>query len=213
MQAGEIHAQDRRTSSFNIRGPMQSIRFAGLAAMIALWCCASPQFARAQTATNHGDLAPHVVLSKLSPPVYSQLARLGGLAGNVILKVSVRPDGSIESVTAVSGNPVLMQAALESAQHSQFECRACDAATGSQSLTYSFRISEEKPDPCCCTGDQVRDYTPKVSQSEDHITITAPIGCICPDSCTEAWARARSRFRSPKCLYFWKCGHRRISIM
>ena len=32
-------------------------------------------------------------------------------------------------------------------------------------------------------------------------------------ACTEKWAEEHSHFRSPKCLYLWKCGHRKISIL
>jgi len=175
------------------------------------------QSAPAQATTNDGDSAPHVVLRKLSPPVYPPLARLARTAGDVSLYISVHSDGSIESVSVISGNPMLVQAAIDSAKQSQFECRGCSALTESQSLTYSFRVSPETPDRCCCSyGAYSTELAPtsQVTQSEGPlaVTITIPPVCICPDTCTSAWAEAHSRFRSPKCLYLWKCGIRHITL-
>ncbi len=177
------------------------------------------QSAPAQATANDGDSAPHVVLRKLSPPVYPPIARVAGTVGDVSLHISVHSDGSIGSVAVISGNPMLVQAAIDSAKQSQFECRGCSALTESQSLTYSFRVSPKTPDPCCCSSGAghslgLQAPTSQVTQSEGRIavTITIPPVCICPDACTSAWAQAHSRFRSPKCLYLWKCGIRHITL-
>jgi TonB family protein len=191
-----------------------------LLATIALWYWASPQCSVAQGEPDDASRAPHAVLTKLFPPVYSPLARQAMIPGDVKLKVTVHPDGSIESVTSISGHPMLAQAALDSAKQSQFECRGCGASNGSLSLTFSFQPSQEtNPDPCCCSHDPTEPRvnaapTSTVSQTEDHITIatTGPPSCMCPDACTAAWAEAHSRFRSAKCIYLWKCGKRFIGI-
>jgi len=57
----------------------------------------------------------------------------------------------MESVTATSGHPLLMKAALDSAEQSQFECLECGTVDVSRTVTYSFQESQEtNPDPCCC---------------------------------------------------------------
>lgn len=196
-----------------------SKRSALLLATIALWYSASPRCSWAQAEPEDASRAPHAVLTKLFPPVYSPLALQAMIAGDVKLRVTVHPDGSIESVTSISGHPMLAQAALDSAKQSQFECRGC-ASNGSLSLTFSFQPSQEmNPDPCCCSHDSAEprnDTAPRstVSQTEDRITITTtgPLSCMCPDACTAAWAEAHSRFRSAKCIYLWKCGKRFIGI-
>jgi len=63
-----------------------------------------------------------VVLTKLFEPTYPPLARQARIAGDVELMLSIRRDGSVESAVFVSGHPMLKQAALDSAQRSQFKC-------------------------------------------------------------------------------------------
>lgn len=187
---------------------------AGLAATIALWSSAFPQSAAPQAKSDNASAAPQVVLKKLFPPVYPQMAKVARIYGDVSLKLYVHPDGSVESVVANSGNPMLVLAAVESTKQSQFECRGCNGLT-EKSLLYSFQVSTTPADPCCCTAGH-ESSTPKtaqVTESEGHVTITAPPLCVCPDACTQAWAQAHSKFRSAKCLYLWKCGTRHIAIM
>ncbi len=197
------------------------LRFSALLlATLALLYSASPGNSMAQGKPENANRTPHAVLTRLFPPVYPPLARQAMIAGDVKLNVTIHSDGSIESVTTIGGHPMLVQAALDSAKHSQFECLGCATLNGSVSLTFSFQPSREmNPDPCCCTFDPSKptnDAAPKstVTQAEDHIVIatTAPPPCICPDACSLARAEAHSRFRSATCLYLWKCGKRFISI-
>jgi TonB family protein len=52
------------------------------------------------------------VLDRVTPR-YPELARTLNLAGTVRLAVTVAPNGSVRSVRAVGGNPVLLKAAQE----------------------------------------------------------------------------------------------------
>jgi TonB family protein len=82
---------------------------------------------------SHGNVS----VVKLFPPVYPPLAKQARIAGDVQLTLAVRPDGSINSATVVSGHPLLKQAALDSAQRSQFACEKC----GDEELKWSTRSS------------------------------------------------------------------------
>jgi hypothetical protein len=160
------------------------------------------------------EATPSVLISKLSPPGYPPLARQAMIRGDVTVKVSLRPDGNVESVTPVDGHPLLVPAALESAKQSTFECVRCGTSAVTQTFIYSFGQSPDKPDPCCCSGNRVAaDSAIHVSQTGNHISITTPPACLCPDACTAKWAEEHSHIRSPKCLYLWKCGHKKISIL
>jgi TonB family protein len=53
------------------------------------------------------------------------LARMANIAGEVRIQLAIRKDGTVASAEFVSGHPVLKQAALESAQQSEFECHDC----------------------------------------------------------------------------------------
>jgi hypothetical protein len=71
--------------------------------------------------------------------------------GDVSLKVYVHPDGSVGSVMANSGDPMLVPAAVASTKQSQFECGGCDGVIG-KSLPYSLQASNVPADRCCCTA-------------------------------------------------------------
>src|SRR5438270_9197196 len=66
-----------------------------------------------------------VVLKSLADPAYSPIARTANVSGDVRVLVSVGRDGTVASATALSGPPMLREAALESAQQSIFDCYAC----------------------------------------------------------------------------------------
>lgn len=72
-----------------------------------LWC----SFGSSAVAQNHqspGDLRK--IISKTSP-TYPETARRMHLSGSVKILVTVGPDGSVKSIQAMGGNPLLIQAA------------------------------------------------------------------------------------------------------
>jgi TonB family protein len=187
--------------------------FVGVLASVAFLLLIASRHGSTQETTN-GETTSRVKLSKLTPPVYPPLARQAMIRGNVTVKVSLRADGTIDSVTPISGHPMLVQAAVNSAEQSKFECLQCAASGATQSFTYSFEQSPEKPDPCCCSGNRPASAKSdlQVLQSDDRITVISSPVCFCPDECDEKWAEEHSHFRSLKCLYLWKCGHRTIYL-
>ncbi len=154
----------------------------------------------AQSVAGTATLDTGVVLTKLSPPVYPPLARQARIMGDVKIQVGIRQDGSVASAEVISGHPMLKQAALDSVQKSKFECRECSEAPTSYVLTYAFQI---RTDGNCCSG---YDRAPKVNQSGNRIEVAAPELCICDP------AAVRTRVRSAKCLYLWKCGSHDVAV-
>jgi len=190
--------------------------------LLTAWIsCLSAAFPSAvgQVTAPPAEHEPAVTLTDLSPPYYPPLARQARISGDVNLRLLIRSDGSVESVTLVSGDPMLVTAAVESAQQSHFQCRVCNETNIVHSMTYTFSVVGDI-DPCCCTekplalrGSTAEQHlAPQVSHTQNHITLIAAPFCVCPDECAAAWAKAHSRFRSVKCLYLWKCGRRQISI-
>ena len=159
----------------------------------------------AQTEARSGTEGQGVVLAKLFPPLYPPIAKTARVIGDVVLMVGIRQDGSIESAVTVSGHPLLTQAALDSVQHSQFECRSCGKTVTSYQLVYSFELG---PTEYCGTtsspdDNEAEQHYPQVIQSRNHITLVdRPIG-----TCDMAFQTSR-RVRSAKCLYLWRCGLR-----
>jgi len=146
-----------------------------------------------------------VVVNKLFPPVYPPIARQARIAGDVELILVVRRDGNLDSVSVVSGHRLLKQAAMDSAQRSQFECRTCPEGVQSFHMLYSFQLGPAKS--CTDTsetskGDQKEELYPRVIQSQNHVTvIDQPVGI-----CDPVGAITTTKFRSAKCLYLWRCG-------
>jgi TonB family protein len=157
----------------------------------------------AQSAQTNGGEA---VLMTLSKPSYPPLARQARITGDVELVLDIKADGTIQAVDIVSGHPLLKQAALDSAQHSQFECRKCGETPTSLRLVYTFHLVA--PDKCCpetkahsddeASGQQV----PRVIQSGNHVTVVDQPVCFCDPA--DTFVKARSF----KCLYLWRCGTR-----
>jgi TonB family protein len=182
-------------------GRAYSFKFTLLAAVIL--CCAVIK-SGAQTEDRSLTAESGVVLVDLFRPVYPPLALQARITGDVELRIEVRQDGTVESVTAVSGHPIFKEAALDSARKSKFECVACSGAVTLYKLAYRFDLG---PTIYCSTKparpiDSREEKTyPQILQSQNRITLVdAPVDtCDLPPELP--W-----KVRSAKCLYLWKCG-------
>jgi TonB family protein len=168
-----------------------ALRFAA----VTVCCLAIVRSAGAQSAASGGTPAEvGVVLTKLYTPVYPPLARQARITGDVVVQVSVRKDGSVESIELFSGHPMLAPAALASAKQSTFVCRGCETTT-SYLLTYTFGILSDYRPNC-------ESRPAQVTQSGDKIALTAEPTVTCDPTTTIV----NVRVRAAKCLYLWKCG-------
>jgi TonB family protein len=148
-----------------------------------------------------------VKVSKLAETTsYPDMARRARISGSVELSVIVRPDGSVESVSVVSGHPMLNPAAVESAQRTEYECKDCNQLTPHR-MTYRFELGEAVfCDGIDATGHGIYDQKSyqRVSQSGNTITVfDRPFG-----TCDPTVKTSFERIRSAKCLYLWRCGKR-----
>jgi TonB-like protein len=135
----------------------------------------------------------HVVITKLSPPVLSQIARMANVSGEVVVDLYIEQDGAVKSAAVVSGPRILQDTALESARSSQFECKNC--ASGMQySLVYAFIVNQTA---CSVTTN------PTVTITGNQVIVTRDSFEICD-------AGGPSKVRSVKCLFLWKCAYHRF---
>lgn len=167
-------------------------------ALSTLLPCTVVRFA--QNAADSDNSLTGVALVKLSMPIYPSEARAARIAGDVDLMLTVRPDGSVESVEVVSGSPLLSPAALDSVKHTQFECRKCSEAKNSFRLVYTFKI--EDTGTCGPVDNNMkpndRDQTyPHIADAKNRVTTSSVIVCL-----VDPFRRSRSL----KCLYLWRCG-------
>jgi TonB family protein len=158
----------------------------------------------AQNAPQSDSTSAHVVVADLSMPTYPALALQARIAGSVTLDVTVRANGNIESVTVVSGHPILANAASDSATHTRFECKDCNEALTHYPMTYKFELG----DPTSCTGvdaegkAQYQAHDPQVTQSQGTVTIVGRPVAICDPPASIV------RVRSARCLFLWRCAKR-----
>jgi TonB family protein len=152
-----------------------------------------------QNPVSGGALQTGYSIAKLPLPSYPPIARAAHVSGDVVLKIALRGDGTIDSVEALSGPPMLRQPAIDIAKQTQFQCGGCNGSTTSFRVTYRFEFGPALYCP------ETRDSSyPRVTQSMDTVTIAdQPFGTCDPASVIE-----RVRARSAKCLFLWKCGWR-----
>src|SRR5580693_8711289 len=101
-----------------------NLRLGSIYALVAIFAASGVGVKISAQNAGGGDSSQgEVVMTKLVAPVYPPLALQARIVGDVEVTVNVRPDGRIASVIQVSGYPLLKQAAMDSAQKSQFECR------------------------------------------------------------------------------------------
>jgi len=164
--------------------------------LVAVSVCSTRSLA--QVASGNGSQADSpkggAVLVSLFNPTYPPFASQANITGDVEVKVGIGNDGSIESAVGVSGHPMLIEAALNSARQSRFECLECVAPVTPYFLTYSFRMVAGPDFPCA-------ESHLHVTQSQNHIIVTGEPRVVHPYF-------ASVQARSSKCLYLWRCGAR-----
>jgi len=155
-----------------------------------------------------------VVPVDLVSPVYPSIAVSARVSGDVTLVVRVRPDGAVADAELVSGRPLLSEVAVRAAMASRFECRECDGATGSYTITYTIELAAQPLPP----------EAGSESGSRIHVTAKTPMmhilfayrsvrsaKCLYLSYCGSEWGGMtfyNYRVRSGRCAWLWKCGWR-----
>jgi hypothetical protein len=184
---------------------MSALRFGTRILAVAALLSGSVVTILGQSDTHHGE----AILSKLANPSFPRIAQTAHITGDVELTLEIREDGTVQSASVVSGPPLLRQAALDSAQQSQYECRKCVEPATLLRLVYTFQLAEAE-NPCPATSassedGQARQPVPKVIQSQNHVTLVdQPVYACDPASQVK-------KVRSVKCLYLWRCATREIT--
>jgi hypothetical protein len=158
----------------------------------------------AQSAASPNPQQDDVVLTKLSPPVFSNLGEMTAIQGDLELKLGIRQNGTVESAEIVSGPAMqtVRQAVLKSALHSQFDCSKCIEPVTLFRLVYTF-----KPDPPSgCEEPEVSSANatkyPQITHTENRVIVTGQSQLTCDP------VVSFTRVRSAKCLWLWRCGHK-----
>jgi TonB family protein len=75
-------------------------------------------------------------------PEYPEAARLQGIQGSVVLEVQIHPDGTVEELKIVSGQPLLADAAIAAVKQWRFRPRQMNGqpATMQTTVTLNFRL-------------------------------------------------------------------------
>lgn len=77
-------------------------------------------------------------------PDYPREARQQGIQGVVVLDVRIARDGSVEDVQVISGQPLLVRAAMDAVKQWRFKPRAADGRPVEMEtrVTLSFRLPQ-----------------------------------------------------------------------
>lgn len=147
---------------------------------------------------------PKVIITKLGPITYPQIARVAHVTGEVEIAVSIRPDGTIESANEDSGPALLYRAALESARHSEFECRNCMDAAVPYRVHYTFRLIAGDIGNCPPGSVSPSPYPPNqtfpiITRAGNYVII------VDREPPCYADVIGLKRVRSWKCAYLWRC--------
>jgi hypothetical protein len=143
--------------------------------------------------------APQVVAAKLPPASYPPIALAAHISGGVTLDIVLRRDGSLVSAVAVSGPPMLREPGEILAGKTTFACEGCTADATKFEVTYRFELG---PSLNC---DETKDPAyPTITSSDRTIVISDRPMMICDP----AFEVSRTRARSARCLFLWKCGWR-----
>jgi TonB family protein len=140
--------------------------------------------------------APVLVIANLPPATYPPIARAARVEGSVEISIQLRMDGTVSSAEAVSGPPMLRQAAIDAVNQTRFECKDCKGGLTAFSFTYKFEFI---PGPPCSPHD---DSYPRIAQSQNTITVQEQPVWLC-DPASDV-----TKIRSARCFYLWKCGRR-----
>ena len=165
--------------------------------IVVLLCLAGVGRSCTQDTATPAKDAPQIAITTLATPNYPPLARQARIAGDVTLAVRIQPDGSVKGIDLVSGHPILAQAALESARHSEFSCAGCTKEETRYSMMYTFVLADLT---CCHDANTPDTLQPTVVQTSNRVTVTIGHTCICDPIVS------RTKIRAAKCLYLWKCG-------
>jgi hypothetical protein len=147
---------------------------------------------------------PEVILTKLFSPPYPPVAKAAHITGDVEITVNIRADGTVESADAMTGPPLLIAAALQSARLSTFQCRNCTGAVTPYHVLYSFKLELSE-----CGTSAPLPSQPKAADSVTRIPATARIHVTITDTvlCIVDPVTIVTKPRTWKCLYLWHCGH------
>ena len=98
--------------------------------LISLLAVCAGLFSASGAAQEHkpGD---RKVINKVAP-AYPELAKRMHVIGVVKLEVLIRPNGSVKSIKAVGGNPVLIEAATVAVDKWKFEARPEETTEGGE---------------------------------------------------------------------------------
>jgi hypothetical protein len=127
------------------------------------------------------------------PPAYPHMARVAHLHGQIILRFTLQPDGSV-AVQESTGHPILRQAAEESLKTSKLRCDDCRNLTPIFTVNFDFQIADHD-----CREPEIKPIQQVSLKDAGHVL------AIVQPFCTSDPLVHYKRVRSPRCLYLWRC--------
>jgi TonB family protein len=115
-------------------------------------------------------LSPKVVAA--AAPFYPPIAMAARASSDVVVEVKIGTDGNVSSASARSGHPLLQHAATLAARRWRFEPAADGSGVRTASLTFTFRLNEEKKPPAEITPVFMPPYKVEIIADSSRIVET-----------------------------------------
>jgi TonB family protein len=143
-----------------------------LAILVLLFAAAAPQEAPKVQRVSGGVLAGKVI--EKPQPVYPAVASAAEVEGAVVVEVTVGEDGKVMSARAVSGHPLLRDAAVEAAQRWTFTPTRIQGhpVRVIGTITFNFRLADAEASAGAPVG---------LSTDEAYARMTSGFACDYPD--------------------------------
>jgi hypothetical protein len=157
------------------------------------WCTPQRLFAQATPAPAPG--AATAVPVELPRPEYPESLRSAGVAGKVVVHVTIGADGRVQDVNPIDGPKMLWAAVVPAAGQAIFQCHDCREGLARYVVVYEFKLRTKAPSeaaqpPPVFNATQARVIV--VGQGRRVISNDVP----------------REEVRAVRCLWLWHCGLR-----
>jgi TonB family protein len=126
-----------------------------------------------------------VIADKMEIPRYPGLARQAWISAEVTLRLRMKKNGDVVSVTVVHahaergyGVSGFIDTATDAAKVSRFSCPTCEGATFEQTVTYEFQCPPQPEHACTQT---IPPPPPSTTESPSHVTVRPAMwSCVWP---------------------------------
>jgi TonB family protein len=131
----------------------------------------------------------------LPRPEYPQSLRSAGVAGTVVVQVTIGADGKVQDVTPIDAPKMLWAAVVPAADQAIFQCHHCRDGSARYVVVYEFKLRTTAPF-------EARQPAPVFNGTRARVTVIGQGRRVIANDVP------REEVRAVRCLWLWHCGLR-----